>query len=58
MILTIAIGVALGLTMFFVGAAILAVPVYWLSGLFGPRLPENLNLNAPEPSEAEFSTQE
>jgi hypothetical protein len=41
-----------------VGAAILAVPVYLLSGLFGPRQPENLNLNAPEPSEAEFSTQE
>ena len=40
------------------GTAILAVPVYLLSGLFGPRLPENINLNAPEPSEAEFRTQE
>ena len=39
-------------------AAVFSVPVYLLSGLFGPRLPENLNLNAPEPSEAEFSTQE
>ena len=39
-------------------AAILSLPIYWLSGLFGPRLPENINLNAPEPSEAEFSTQE
>ena len=39
-------------------AAILVLPVYWLSGLFGPRQPENLNLNAPEPSEAEFRTQE
>jgi hypothetical protein len=34
------------------------VAVYLLSGLFGPRQPENLNLNAPEPTEAEFNTQE
>ena len=39
-------------------AAVISVPVYFLSGLFGPRLPENLNLNASEPSEAEFRTQE
>ena len=39
-------------------AAVISVPVYFLSGLFGPRQPENLNLNAPEPSEAEFNTQE
>ena len=39
-------------------AAVISVPVYFLSGLFGPRLPENINLNAPEPSEAEFRTQE
>jgi hypothetical protein len=39
-------------------AAVISVPVYFLSGLFGPRLPENLNLNASEPSEAEFETQE
>jgi hypothetical protein len=38
--------------------AIFGLPVYLLSGLFGPRQPENLNLNAPEPSEAEFSTME
>ena len=39
-------------------ATIAGLSVYLLSGLFGPRLPENLNLNASEPSEAEFETQE
>ena len=34
------------------------VSVYLLSGLFGSRLPENIDLNAPAPTAAEFDTQE
>lgn len=44
--------------LFLAGTAIGAVPVYLLSGLFGPRQPEDVNLNAPEPTEAEFSITE
>ena len=39
-------------------AAAIILPIYWLSGLFGPRLPEGLNPNASEPAEEEFSTTE
>jgi NADH:ubiquinone oxidoreductase subunit 3 (subunit A) len=40
---------------FLVVFAVVFTAVYLISGLFGPRQPEDLNLNAPEPTEAEFN---
>jgi hypothetical protein len=39
-------------------AGILVVGCYLLSGLFGPRVQDSFPTDAPEPTEAEFNTQE